>query len=95
MFRQWENVDFFNTYSLVNRIKSIRILISLIDIHNLIVHQMDVKLSFLNGGLEEENYMEYPEGFMIHEQENKVYKLDKSLYALKQAPKKWYKNLTI
>lgn len=49
---------------------------------------MDVKLSFLNGGLEEENYMEYPEGFVIHEQENKVYKLDKYLYCLKQARKK-------
>lgn len=95
MFRQWENVDFFDTYSPVTIIKSIRVLISLTDIHNLIVHQMDVKLSFLNGGLEEENYMEYPEGFVIHEQENKVYKLDKYLYCLKQARKKWYKNLTI
>jgi len=89
-FRQRENIDYFNTYSPCTRITSIRVLISLVVVYNLIVHQMDVKSAFLNGELEEEIYMEQPEGFVIHGQENKVCKLKKSLYGLKQAPMKWH-----
>ncbi|RZB91539.1 Retrovirus-related Pol polyprotein from transposon TNT 1-94 [Glycine soja] len=89
-FRQRENVDFFDTFSLVTRIKPIRVLISLAAIHSLVVHQMDVKTAFLNDELEEEIYMEQPEGVVIHGQEDKVCKLDKSLYGLKQAPKQWH-----
>jgi len=89
-FRQRENIDFFDTYSPVTRITSIRVLISLAAVYNLIVHQMDVKIAFLNGELEEEIYMEQPEGFVVHGQESKVCKLDKSLYGLKQAPKQWH-----
>ncbi|CAJ2651772.1 unnamed protein product [Trifolium pratense] len=98
-FRQRENIDFFDTFSPVTRITSIRVLISIAAIYNLIVHQMDVKTAFLNGDLEEEIYMEQPEGFVIHGQETKVFlqkketkvcKLDKSLYGLKQAPKQWH-----
>ena len=48
---------------------------------------MDVKTAFLNGELEEEIYIEQPEGFIILGQENKVCQLVKSLYGLKQAPK--------
>ncbi|KAL0553401.1 hypothetical protein IC582_007296 [Cucumis melo] len=51
---------------------------------------MDVKITFLNDDLEEEIYMEQPRGFIVHDQESKVYKLDKSLYGLKQAPKQWH-----
>ncbi|KAA0037118.1 putative glutathione S-transferase [Cucumis melo var. makuwa] len=51
---------------------------------------MDVKTAFLNGDSEEEIYMEQPEGFIVHGQESKVCKLDKSLYGLKQAPKQWH-----
>jgi len=59
-FRQRENIDFFDTYSPVTRITSIRVLISLAVVYNLIVHQMNVKTAFLNGELEEEIYMEQP-----------------------------------
>ncbi|KAA0061822.1 putative glutathione S-transferase [Cucumis melo var. makuwa] len=51
---------------------------------------MYVKTAFLNGDLEEEIYMEQLEGFIVHGQESKVYKLDKSFYGLKQASKQWY-----
>ena len=74
----------------MTRITSIRVLFALASIHDLVVHQMDVKTAFLNGELEEEIYMDQPEGFIIPGQENKVCKLDKSLYGLKQAPKQWH-----
>ena len=48
---------------------------------------MDVKTAFLNGNLEEEICMDQPEGFIAKGEENKVRKLVKSLYGLKQVPK--------
>jgi hypothetical protein len=58
--------------------------------YGLIIHQMDVKTTFLNGELDEEIYMDQPEGFIADGQENKVCRLIKSLYGLKQAPKQWH-----
>ncbi|GKF50955.1 zinc finger, CCHC-type containing protein, partial [Tanacetum coccineum] len=59
-------------------------------IHNMIIHQMDVKTAFLNDELDEEVYMNQPQGFIMHVNENKLCKLIKSLYGLKQAPKQWH-----
>ncbi|GKF18729.1 zinc finger, CCHC-type containing protein, partial [Tanacetum coccineum] len=53
-FRQKEGIDYFDTYALVARITTIRLLLALAAIHNLVIHQMDVKTAFLNGDLEEE-----------------------------------------
>ena len=89
-FRQKENIDFFDTYSPVTRITSIRVLFAIAAIHDFIIHQMDVKTAFLNGDLEEEIYMDQPEGFVVPGQEHKVCKLENSLYGLKQAPKQWH-----
>lgn len=52
---------------------------------------MDVKTAFLNGDLEEGVYIKQPEAIVIIGQENKVCKLIKSLYGLKQAYKQWHK----
>ena len=65
-------------------------LISIAALFNLEIHQMDVKTAFLNGDLNEEIYMEQPEGFVVSGQEKKVCRLVKSLYGLKQAPKQWH-----
>ncbi|KAL0381033.1 UNVERIFIED_CONTAM: Retrovirus-related Pol polyprotein from transposon TNT 1-94 [Sesamum angustifolium] len=89
-FKQKEGIDYFDTYSPVARLTTIRVLIALASVYNLSIHQMDVKTAFLYGELEEEIYMDQPEGFVAHGNERKVCKLVKSLYGLKQAPKQWH-----
>ncbi|PWA92773.1 zinc finger, CCHC-type [Artemisia annua] len=89
-FKQKSGIDYFDTYAPVARISTIRLLIALASIQNLIIHQMDVKTAFLNGELDEEVYMNQPHGFILPGNENKVCKLMKSLYGLKQAPKQWH-----
>jgi hypothetical protein len=89
-YTQKEGGDFFDTYSPVARLTTIRVLLSLAASHGLLVHQMDVKTTFLNGELEEEIYMDQSEGFVVKGQEGMVCKLVKSFYGLKQAPKQWH-----
>ena len=89
-YKQKEGLDYFDTYSPVTRITSIRMVLAIAALQNLEIHQMDVKTAFLNGDLDEEIYMEQPEGFVALGQEKKVCKLVKSLYGLKQAPKQWH-----
>jgi len=82
-YDQKKGIDYFDTYSPVTRIATIRTLITLAALFNLVVHQMDVKTTFLNGDLEKETYMTQPEGCEAPGQENKVCRLRKSLYSLK------------
>jgi hypothetical protein len=92
-YSQKEGEDFFNTYSHVARLTTIRVLLSLAASHGLLIHQMDIKTTFLNGELDEEIYMEHLAGFVANGQEGMVCKLLKSLYGLKQAHKQWHKKL--
>nr|GEX40687.1 hypothetical protein [Tanacetum cinerariifolium] len=57
-----EGIDFFDTYAPVARISTIRLLLALAAIHDLVIHQMDVKTAFLNGDLDEKIYMKQPKG---------------------------------
>ena len=82
-FKPKTDFDFFDTFSPVTRITSIRLLIAIATIFDLKIHEMNVKTAFLNGDLEEEIYMDQPEGFAELGQESKVCKLTKSLYGLK------------
>ena len=77
-YTQKEGEDFFDTYSPVARLTTIQVLLSLAASYGLIVHQIDVKTTFLNGELEEEIYMDQPDGFVANGQEGKVCKLLKS-----------------
>ena len=67
----------------MTRISSLWVLIALTLVHNLVIHQMDVKTAFLNEELEEEIYMDQPKGCMVPREEQKVCRLVKSLYKLK------------
>jgi hypothetical protein len=94
-YTQKEGKYFFDTYSPVARLTTIRVLLSLAASHGLLVHQMDVKIAFLNGELEEEIYMIQPGGYVVKCQEDKVCKLVKSLYGLKQAFKQWHEKFDV
>ncbi|KAL0444461.1 UNVERIFIED_CONTAM: Retrovirus-related Pol polyprotein from transposon TNT 1-94 [Sesamum latifolium] len=89
-FKQNDGIDCFNTYFLVARLTTIRVLIALVPMYSLLINQMDVKIAFLYGELEEKIYRDWLEGFVAHDNKCKVCKLVKSLYGLKQAPKQWY-----
>ncbi|GJV91532.1 zinc finger, CCHC-type containing protein [Tanacetum coccineum] len=71
-FRQKSRIDYFDTYALVTRISTIRLMIALALIHNLIIHKMDVKTTFLNDELDKEVYMNQPLVFIMPGNENKV-----------------------
>nr|GEW69244.1 copia protein [Tanacetum cinerariifolium] len=62
---------------------------------NMVVYQMDVKTSFLNGNIREEVYVSQPDRFVDPDNPNHVYKLKKALYGLKQAPCAWYDMLSL
>jgi hypothetical protein len=71
----------------VERLEAIRMFLAYSCHKNFKVYQMDVKSTFLNGDLEEEVYMEQPEGFSLTDNSNYVCNLKKNLYGLKQAPR--------
>nr|KYP76513.1 Retrovirus-related Pol polyprotein from transposon TNT 1-94 [Cajanus cajan] len=75
---------------LVVKMTTIRLVLSIVSIEDLHLEQLDVKIAFLHGDLDENIYMVQPEGFQIAGKENLVCKLTKSLYGLKQAPRHWY-----
>ena len=88
-YTQKEGIDYEETFSPVAMLKSIRILLSIAASLDYEIWQMDVKTAFLNGYLEEEIYMSQPDGFIKEGQEQKVCKLLKSIYGLKQASRSW------
>ena len=85
-FAQKEGIDFTEIFSPVVKMSSIRVILDLVDALDLECEQLDVKTDFLHGELEEEIYMEQPEGFIEKGKEGLVCRLKKSLYGLKQAP---------
>ena len=88
-FSQVEGVDYDQTFSPTVRFESIRQLVAVRTSRGLHMHQMDVTTAFLYAPLEEEVYMEQPEGTVLEGNEGKVMRLLKCLYGLKQAPRQW------
>ncbi|KAI5332975.1 hypothetical protein L3X38_023104 [Prunus dulcis] len=89
-YAQKPGLDYNETYAPVARLDTIRTLIALAAKKGWKLFQLDVKSAFLNGVLQEEVYVNQPEGFVIKGKEDKVYRLHKALYGLKQAPRAWY-----
>jgi len=89
-YAQTYGVDYSETFSLVAKVPSIRLFISLAATYDWVLHQLDVKNAFLHGDLHEEVYMEQPPGFVAQGESGRVCKLRKSLYSLKQSPRAWF-----
>jgi hypothetical protein len=94
-YTQKEGKIFFDTYSPIARWTTINVLLSLAGSRGLLIHQIDVKTTFLDEELEEEIDMTQPDGFIVNGQEDKVCKLQKSLFDMKQAPKQWHEKFDV
>eukprot|EP00253_Pinus_taeda_P023860 PITA_23860 len=92
-YAQQEGIDFEETFAPVARLEAIRMFLALSSFQKFKVFQMDVKSSFLNGDLEEEVYIEQPDGFILGNDPKLVCRLKRALYGLKQAPRAWYYRL--
>ncbi|KAK1664685.1 hypothetical protein QYE76_052844, partial [Lolium multiflorum] len=88
-FRQIQGVDYDETFSHLAKLKSVRILLAIAAFFDYEIWQMDVKTAFLNGDIEEELYMVQPKGFVDPKNADKVCKLQRSIYGLKQASRSW------
>ena len=89
-YRQHYDIDYDETFSPIAMLKSIQIMLALATHFDYEIWQMDVRMAFLNGELEEEVYMIQFEGFTSTD-ESKVCRLHKFIYGLKQASQSWNK----
>ncbi|GKD48163.1 uncharacterized mitochondrial protein-like protein, partial [Tanacetum coccineum] len=88
-YTQEEGIDYDEVFAPVARIEEIRLFLAYALFKDFMVYQMDVKSAFLYGKIEEEVYVCQPLGFEDPDFPNKVYKVEKALYGLHQAPRAW------
>jgi hypothetical protein len=93
-YTQEEGIDYDEVFAPVARIEAIRLFLAYASFQRFKVYQMDVKSAFLYGKIEEEVYVCQPPGFEDPKHPDKVYRLDKALYGLHQAPRAWYDTLS-
>ncbi|TYK23239.1 Cysteine-rich RLK (RECEPTOR-like protein kinase) 8 [Cucumis melo var. makuwa] len=89
-YAQTYGINYSDTFSPVAKLTSIRLFLSMAATHNWSLDQLDIKNDFLHGDLQEEVYMEQPLGFIAQGESDKVCRLRKSLYGLKQGPHAWF-----
>jgi hypothetical protein len=92
-FEQIQGLDYEETFTLVVKWATIRMLVALAAQQGWRLYHMDIKTAFLNGDLEQEVYISTPRGFETPGQEHLVCKLLKALYGLKQALLAWYQKI--
>ncbi|GJT37506.1 retrovirus-related pol polyprotein from transposon TNT 1-94 [Tanacetum coccineum] len=93
-YAQEEGIDFEESFAPVARLEAVRIFVAHAAHKSFPIYQMDVKTAFLNGPLKEEVYVAQPDGFVDPDHPEKVYRLRKALYGVKQAPRAWYDELS-
>ncbi|GJS75550.1 putative ribonuclease H-like domain-containing protein [Tanacetum coccineum] len=93
-YTQEESIDYDEVFSPVARIEAIRLFLAYVSFKDFVVYQMDVKSAFLYGKIEEEVYVCQPPGFEDPNFPDRVYKVEKALYGLHQAPRAWYETLS-
>ncbi|GKB62439.1 putative ribonuclease H-like domain-containing protein [Tanacetum coccineum] len=93
-YRQEEGVDYDEIFAPVARIEAIRLFLACVSFMGFTMYQMDVKSAFLYVTIEEEVYVNQPPGFVDPKFPNRVYKVEKALYGLHQAPRAWYETLS-
>ncbi|GJW65101.1 putative ribonuclease H-like domain-containing protein [Tanacetum coccineum] len=91
---QEEGTDYDEVFALVVRIEVIRLFLAYASLKDFMVYQMDVKSAFLYGKIKEEVYVCQPPGFEDPDFSDRIYKVEKALYGLHQAPRAWYKTLS-
>ncbi|RVW54053.1 Retrovirus-related Pol polyprotein from transposon RE1 [Vitis vinifera] len=89
-FHQQVGFDFTETFSPVVKPSTIRVVFTIALSRNWAIKQLDVNNVFLNGDLQEEVFMQQPQGFIDEQNPNLVCRLHKALYGLKQAPRAWF-----
>ncbi|GJU82225.1 putative ribonuclease H-like domain-containing protein [Tanacetum coccineum] len=92
-YTQEEGIDYDEVFALVARIEVIRLLLDYASFKDFVVYQMDVKSAFLYGKIKEEVYVCQPPGFEDPDFPDRVYKVEKALYGLHQAPRAWMRPL--
>ncbi|GJZ53014.1 putative ribonuclease H-like domain-containing protein [Tanacetum coccineum] len=92
-YTQEEGIDYDEVFAPVARIEAIRLFLAYASFKDFVVYQMDVKSAFLYGKIEEEVYVCQPPGFEDPDFPDRVYKVEKALYGLHQAPRAWYETL--
>ncbi|GJR28382.1 putative ribonuclease H-like domain-containing protein [Tanacetum coccineum] len=93
-YTQEERINYDDVFAPVARIEAIRLFLAYPSFKDFVVYQMDVKSAFLYGNIEEEVYVCQPLGFEDPEFPDRVYKVEKALYGLHQAPRAWYETLS-
>ena len=94
-YSQIQGIDFDDVFSPVVKYSSIRVLLALVALHDFELEQLDVKTAFLHGELDEQIFMQQPDGFQVKGKEDHVCLLKRSLYGLKQSPRQWYKRFDL
>ncbi|GJS14179.1 putative ribonuclease H-like domain-containing protein [Tanacetum coccineum] len=93
-YTQEEGIDYDEVFAPIARMEAIRLFLAYASFKDFMVYQMDVKSAFLYGKIEEEVYVCQPPGFEDPDFPDRVYKVEKALYGLHQAPRAWYETLS-